>query len=264
MSEVVISNQNISKIWIITIFPEYFEAFLKSGIAAQAFQGKRGNKFEVNIVDLREHTFTKYKGVDDSPYGGGPGMVMRADVLKNALVNGVAIPGGYGESFKDKLHVIYPGPRGKVLNNDYAKSFANKFWGNSSLNDNSKDLVFVCGRYEGIDERFLSRYVDEEISLGDFVLTGGELAVLTILDSAVRFVPGALGNKHSAELESFNNGLIEHPQYTKPRDFEGMEVPDVLLSGHHKNIDKYQLEESIRITKKFREDLYDKHKKLKG
>jgi tRNA (guanine37-N1)-methyltransferase len=237
------------KIWIITLFPQYFSSFMDLGIIGSVLKGKRGAQFEVIPVSLREFSPNDYKGVDDSPFGGGPGMVIRADVLKAALM-GIVERGSYGENFKDKLHVIYPSPRGRVWENSFCKEFAGEHFGQSS-----KDLVFICGRYEGIDERFIEKYVDLEISLGDFILTGGELATMVILDSTLRFVSGVLGNKESAQFESFQNQKLEGPQYTRPREFEGLEVPSILLSGNHGEISKYQENERIRVTEKFRPDL---------
>jgi tRNA (guanine37-N1)-methyltransferase len=173
-------------------------------------------------------------------------MVMRADILKDALMKGVVEAGGY--TGKEDLHVIYTSPRGKVWNNKLAREF-----GTGTLA--TKDVVFICGRYEGIDERFLENYVDEFFSVGDYVLTGGEIPVMAILDSSVRFVPGILGNKLSAGDDSFEDGLIEFPQYTKPREFEGKDVPEVLLEGHHKKIGEWQKEQKVQMTKKWRPDL---------
>lgn len=238
------------RIWVINSFPKLFEAYLDSGVAGQALRGERGIDFELNSVLLRDHSPKDFKGVDAAPFGGGEGMVIRADVLKQALMEGVVRAGGYGDDFREKLHIVFTSPRGKVWGNDYCKDFSSRVWG-----DPGKDVVFICGRYEGIDERFIESYVDEVISLGDYVITGGEVAVLTILDSALRFVPGVLGNKVSAQNESFNGGLLEEPIYTRPRDFDGKEVPAVLLSGNHKAIAEYKNEERIRITKKYRPDL---------
>ena len=244
-------------IWVLTLFPEFFEPLLKCGIAGQALRGERTDgefSFEVHLINIRDYSKTNYKSVDDSPYGGGPGMVMKADVLRDALLEGVVKAGGY--SGVESLHVVFPSPRGEVWSNKLARSFAT-----TTLSSPDKDVVFICGRYEGIDERFLEKYVQEYISVGDYVLTGGELAVMTILDSSVRFVPGILGNKLSSEADSFEDGLIEFPQYTKPREFEGMNVPDILLEGHHKKIGEWQLDEKIRMTKKHRPDLFDKYSK---
>lgn len=238
----------MKKIWIITLFPEYFEPLLKFGIVGQALRGERGVSPKLEFVQLRNFASNDYKGVDDSPFGGGPGMVIRADVLKKALLNGVIANGGY-DSLEDLL-VIFPSPRGKCLNNIESKK----------LSQIEKDLVFICGRYEGIDERFISKYVDMEISLGDFVLSGGEIATMAIIDSLLRFKDGVLGNSDSKDFESFENGLLEYPQYTRPPVFEGVEVPGVLMSGHHKKIEEYRLSESLRITKKYRPDLIKEEK----
>ena len=239
----------MKKIWIITLFPDYFDSLVNSGIVGQALRGERGQKIELITVQLRNFTTNDYKGVDDSPYGGGPGMVIRADVLKRAL-DFIIQTGSYGSEFKNRLQVIFPSPRGKTWNNEYAKKFGSLY-----SEENAKDLVFICGRYEGIDERFIELFVDEEISMGDFILSGGEIATMTIIDSFMRFFAGVLGNKQSAQSESFQLSLLEHPQYTRPAVFEGKEVPPILLSGHHQNIEKYHKEESIRITKLFRPDL---------
>ena len=243
----------LKKIWILTLFPEYFKPLLECGISGSAFRGERSEKikFEVLFVNIRDFSTTKYKSVDDAPFGGGPGMVMRPDVLRDALLKGVVTAGGY--SGIEELHVIYTSPRGKVWNNKVARDF-----GTSILADSTKDLVFICGRYEGVDERFLEKYVNDYFSLGDFVLTGGELAVMTMLDSAVRFVPGILGNKLSSQYDSFEDGLIEFPQYTRPHAFEGMVVPEVLMSGHHKKIEDWQNDEKKKMTEKWRPDLLKK------
>lgn len=245
----------MKKIWIITLFPNYFDSLINFGITGSALRGERGSKLEIKTVQLRNYTPKDYKGVDDSPYGGGAGMVMRADVLKEALLTGVVADGGYGDDWKEKLHVVFPGPRGKTWDNFYCKEFAGRF-----SKEDSKDLVFICGRYEGIDERFLNLYVDEQISLGDFILTGGEIPTMAIIDSALRFFSGVLGNKESSMQESFQANMLEHPQYTKPKVFDGVSVPDVLVSGHHQNIEKYQKAESLRITSLHRPDLLKKGK----
>lgn len=238
------------RIWILTLFPEYFKPFLDCGIAGSAFRGERSDdafKFEVHFVNIRNFSTTKYKSVDDSPYGGGPGMVMKADVLKEAIMKGVVEAGGY--SGKEELHVVYTSPRGKVWTNKVARDFGTNIFGGP------RDVVFICGRYEGIDERFLENYVDDFYSIGDYVLTGGEIPVMAMLDSAVRFVPGILGNKLSALDDSFEDGLIEFPQYTKPREFEGKVVPEILAGGNHKKIGEWQKEQKLLMTKKWRPDL---------
>ena len=243
----------MKKIWIITLFPNYFDSLINFGITGSALRGERGTGIEIKTVQLRNHTPKDYKGVDDSPYGGGAGMVMRADVLKEALLKGIVEEGNYGENWRSRIHVVFPGPRGKTWNNNYCKDFAKRF-----SEESSKDLVFICGRYEGIDERFLNLYVDEQISIGDYILTGGEIPTMAIIDSSLRFFSGVLGNKESSMQESFQTNMLEHPQYTKPKIFDGVAVPEVLTSGHHQNIEKYQKEESLRITKLHRPDLLTK------
>ena len=235
------------KIWILSLFPEYFHPFLKYGISAQALSGKRGKDFQVHLIQIRDYANDKYRSVDDSPYGGGPGMVMRADVLERALLKGVVKH--YGDDFKKMAKVICPNPQGRLWNDAKARKFAAEF-----LNGDG-DLVFICGRYEGIDQRFIDLYVDEQISLGDFVLTGGELAAMAVLDSALRFVPTVLGNKESSKQDSFGDNCLEGPLYTRPSDFHGKKVPKILLSGHHQKIACYQREASRKITEELRPDL---------
>jgi tRNA (guanine37-N1)-methyltransferase len=240
----------MKKIWIITLFPDYFNPLIQLGIVGAALRGKRGDGPSIELVQLRDYSGKEYKGVDDSPFGGGPGMVIRADVLKRALVEGVVQKGNYGDNFREKLTIIFPSPRGIKWNNVEAKKVSNF----------EKDLVFICGRYEGIDERFIERYIDLEFSLGDFVLSGGELPSMVFIDSLLRFKKGVLGNESGSGEESFEHGLLEFPQYTRPADFEGSLVPDILLSGHHKKIDEYRKAESLRITKKYRPDLIKEDK----
>jgi tRNA (guanine37-N1)-methyltransferase len=239
------------KIWIITIFPEYFEPLLSAGVVGRALRGEKAQAPTLNIVSLREYSDTNYKGVDASPYGGGEGMVMRADILKNALIQGVVEKGGYPSNYRDYLHVVYPSPRGKSWNSEIAHNFSQEYFSRES----KKDVVFICGRYEGIDERFIARFVDQQISMGDYILSGGELAVMGIIDSAMRYLPEVLGNNLSSQNESFEGKLLEHPLYTRPRVFEDLPVPPVLLEGHHKKIEEYKLEEMKRLTKEHRPDL---------
>lgn len=251
----------IKKIWILTLFPEYFLPLKNCGIAGKALSNERmenkDNQFEFNLINIRDFTLNKYKSVDDTSYGGGAGMVMLPEILKNAFLNGVVKAGNYGDNYKEKLHFVFPSPRGKIWSNVAAKKFSSDYF---SFTEGEKDLVFLCGRYEGVDERFITNYIDEEISLGDYVLTGGEIATMCILDSALRFIPGVLGNKLGAIEESFESGLLEEPQYTKPSVFENLAVPEILLSGHHAHIEKYKLEEKLRVTKKYRQDLYEIYK----
>jgi tRNA (guanine37-N1)-methyltransferase len=241
------------RIWIISLFPEYFVPLSEYGVLGSALRNERSSEieFELKTVSLSEFSPKSFKGVDDSPFGGGVGMVMRPDVLRDALTKGIVEAGGYKSL--DDLHVVCPMPRGTVWNTEEAKKFGKRFGA-----DEPKDLVFICGRYEGIDERFLNKYVDEFISLGDYILTGGELATMVIIDSAMRFVPGVLGNKLSAVEESFSDGMLEHALYTRPREFEGELVPEAYISGDHKKIETYKSESKQKITQKFRNDLLKK------
>jgi len=243
------------KIWIMTMFPEYFTPLKEYGVLGSALRNERGDgtgEFEVIPVSIADFNPKGFKGVDSSPFGGGVGMIMRADILKEVLVEGIIKPGNYNlDKIKSELHIVCPAPRGKVWCHDEAVKFANNHLDFS----NTKDIVFICGRYEGIDERFLEHYVDEYISLGDYILTGGELAVMTILDSAMRFAPGVLGNKLSAVDESFASGMLEYALYTRPRIFEGKDIPDALISGHHEKIEEFKQKSSIEITSKYRPDL---------
>ena len=244
------------RIWILTMFPNFFDQFKEVGVVGQMFQGLRGQKIELNTLNISDYSKRGFKGVDSAPYGGGPGMVMKADVLKSALIDGVVKVGNYSENFKDELSVVFTAPRGRVWNNEVCKEFANNYFDGSS----KKDLVFICGRYEGVDERFLQEYVDEHYCIGDFVLSGGEIAVMTILDSALRFAKGVLGNDESAIEDSFENNLLEHPQYTRPSEFEGIKVPEVLTSGDHKKILKWKKDMQLEMTEKWRADLLEKEK----
>ncbi|MBT4792722.1 MAG: tRNA (guanosine(37)-N1)-methyltransferase TrmD [Halobacteriovoraceae bacterium] len=203
-------------------------------------------------VSIPAHSPKGFKGVDASPFGGGAGMVMRADVLKEALIAGVVRTGGYDEeNYRQQLHIVCPAPRGKTWDQPMAQEFAQNYL----AIDSKKDLVFICGRYEGIDERFMEKYIDQFISLGDYILTGGELAVMTILDSAMRFSPGVLGNKCSAHDESFFNNKLEYALYTRPKVFDGVNAPEELTGGNHKKIIKFKLQSSLEVTHKYRPDL---------
>lgn len=243
------------RIWIMTMFENYFDTLLEYGVLAAAFKNERATEqgeFEVCTVSIPKYNAKGFKGVDDSPFGGGVGMIMRADVLKSALFEGVVKPGNYElDKLKDQLHIVCPAPRGKVWNHSEAVNFAKDYLSFES----EKDIVFICGRYEGIDERFLENYVDEYFSVGDYILTGGELAVMIILDSSMRFHPGVLGNKMSAVDESFASGALEYPLYTRPREFEGKTVPEELLSGDPKKMSAFREEASLAMTRKFRPDL---------
>lgn len=214
---------------VLTLFPEMFEA-LNSSIIGRA---KEKELININLINIRDFSKDKHKKVDDTPYGGGAGMVMKADVVYDAY-----------KSIKDKkAKVIYMSPQGKKLNQQKVEELAKE--------DN---LIILCGHYEGIDQRVIDKIVDEEISIGDYVLTGGEIPAMVLIDAVARYNSGVIAEE-SIKEESFTNGLLEYPQYTRPEVFEGVKVPEVLLSGHHENIEKWRKEESIRITNLKRPDL---------
>jgi len=218
---------------ILTLFPEMFEP-LKQSIIGRA---EENGKIEIEYINIRDFSKDKHKKVDDTPYGGGAGMVMKPDVVYDAY-----------QSIQDKENakVIYLSPKGKTLNQDLAKELSKE-----------NHLVLLCGHYEGIDERVLEEIVDEEISIGDYVLTGGELPAMVLIDTVSRYIDGVLA-KESTNEESFSNSLLEYPQYTRPEVFLGKSVPEVLKSGNHENIRKWRLEKSLEITKQRRPDLLEK------
>ncbi len=217
---------------VLTLFPEMF------GILNQSIIGKAIEKelIDINLINIRDFSKDKHKKVDDTPYGGGAGMVMKPDVVYDAY-----------KSIEDRnAKVIYMSPQGKTLNQKKVEELAKE-----------SHLIILCGHYEGIDQRVLDKIVDEEISIGDYVLTGGEIPAMVLIDSVSRYVKGVL-NEESIQEESFSNGLLEYPQYTRPEIFEGVKVPEILLSGHHENIEKWRKEKSIEITKKKRPEMLEK------
>jgi tRNA (guanine37-N1)-methyltransferase len=220
---------------ILTLFPRMCTAYLAESILGKACES---GLLAVGIVDVREHATGKHRITDDAPYGGGAGMVMKPEPLTDAIEAArTRLPGA---------KVILTSPRGAVLGQQLARDVAEQ-----------GRAIIVCGRYEGVDERVRAA-VDMEVSLGDFVLTGGELAALAIVDAAARFIPGVLGNESSAGAESFSggDGLLEHPHYTRPPVFRGMQVPEVLLSGDHRRIERWRRRESLRVTRERRPDLF--------
>ena len=219
------------KIDILTLFPEMFQVFNHSIIGNAMEKGI----LSINTTNIRDFSTNKHKKVDDYPYGGGAGMVMTPEPIVNSIKH---------LKEKNKGKVIFLGPRGKTLNQELCKELAKE-----------DELIFLCGHYEGIDER-VYKYIDMEISLGDFVLTGGEMACIPVVDSIARMIPGVLSCDESYEEESFYEGLLEYPQYTRPFSFESDEVPAVLISGHHENIRKWRRLKSLLITKERRSDLY--------
>ena len=214
---------------VLTLFPDMFQP-IKQSILGKAIEKKL---IEINLIDIRNFSKDKHKKVDDTPYGGGAGMVIRPDVVYSS----------YLSVKEDDAKVIYMSPQGKTLNQKLVEKLSKE-----------NHLIILCGHYEGIDQRVLDKIVDEEISIGDYVLTGGEIPAMVLIDSVSRYVEGVL-NKESIHEESFSTGLLEYPQYTRPEIFEDEPVPEVLLSGHHKNIDKWRKEKSLEITQKKRPDL---------
>ncbi len=224
------------KITILTIFPEMFESVLNSSILGRA---RAQGILDVRCVDIRPFSDRKHKNTDDYPFGGGAGMVMMAQPIMDAMAS---VTSENPEGFHGRR--IYLGPRGKTLTTALARELAQE-----------KELVLLCGHYEGVDQRALDACIDEEISIGDYILTGGELGAMVLTDCVARFIPGVLGSSESPEEESFSDGLLEYPQYTRPRELRGMEVPEVLLSGDHAKIRAWRRVESLRATKQHRPDL---------
>ena len=223
------------KIKVFTIFPEMLRPMVSESILGRAIEA---GYLEVELIDIREYATNKHKNTDDYPFGGGAGMVMLAQPIVDAFEANTS------PDFKGRR--IYMSPRGRRLDQKIVEELAQY-----------DELMILCGHYEGVDQRALDMCIDEELSIGDYVLTGGELAALVVIDSVSRLIPGVLGSGESAEDESFTTGLLEYPQYTRPREFRGMEAPEVLLSGHHANILKWQREKSLEITLKNRPDLLE-------
>lgn len=214
---------------VLTLFPEMFDS-LKSSIIGRA---QEKNLININLINIRDFSKDKHKKVDDTPYGGGAGMIMKPDVVYDAY-----------DSIQDKnAKVIYMSPQGQKLTQKKVCELANE-----------KHLIILCGHYEGIDQRVIDEIVDEEISIGDYVLTGGELPAMVLIDAVSRYADGVI-TKESTDEESFTNGLLEYPQYTRPEVFRGIRVPEILLSGHHENIEKWRKEKSLEVTKNKRPDM---------
>ncbi len=235
------------RIDIMTLFPEYVDFILSESIIGRA---RRAGKLDIRTHNIRDYSEDKHRRVDDTPYGGGRGMLMAAPPIwrcYSAICKSVNVQRNEEGLEKIKPYFVYMSPRGRVFNQDIAKELAEK--------DN---LVLLCGHYEGVDQRVIDEIVDEEMSIGDFVLTGGELPACIIADSVGRLCDGVLALPECHEKESFEGGLLEYPQYTRPPVWHDMEVPEVLLSGHHANIDKWRAEQSLELTKKLRPDLLEK------
>jgi len=227
------------KIYILTLFPEFFESPFNVSIIKRA---RDNGLIQIELINIRDFSHDKHKKVDDYPYGGGSGMVMKPEPIFEAV-----------EYVDKKINspnrrIILMSPQGKVFNQSLARNLSNE-----------QNLIFICGHYEGIDER-VKTIVTDEISIGDFILTGGEVPALAVVDAVVRFVPGVLGSSQSPEDESFCNGLLEYPQYTRPQIYRGLKVPDVLLSGNHKEIELFRRKESLIKTREKRPDLFQKLK----
>ena len=221
------------KISILTLFPEMCEAFVNESIIGRAVKNE---KVDIKCINIRDYANNKHNKVDDTPYGGGMGMIMSAEPIYNAYKS---VCDG------EKPHLVYLSPKGKTFTQQKAVEL-------SKLDH----LVLLCGHYEGIDERVLEEIVTDYVSIGDYVLTGGELPAMVMIDAISRFVPGVLSNDESAQTESFHDDLLEYPQYTRPAVWMGKEVPAVLLSGDHKKVEEWRLEQSISRTKERRPDLY--------
>jgi len=221
------------KIDILTLFPEIFTPLNESIIG----KARESGKIEINVIDIRAFSKDKHKRCDDYTFGGGEGLLMMCQPLFDCI-----------ESVKcENSHIIYMSPKGETLKQNKVIELS-KY----------EHLIVICGHYEGIDQRVIDTFVDEEISIGDYVLTGGELPAMVMVDAISRYIPEVLGNENSAKNETFSEGLLEFPQYTRPQNFRGQEVPEILLSGHHKKIEEWRKEESEKLTRKRRPDLLPK------
>ena len=222
---------------IFTLYPEYFPGPFNIGICKKAFEKKL---WDLKLINIRNYADDKHKTVDDTPYGGGVGMLMRPDVVAKSL----------DANLEEKETIYYLTPKGKIFNQNIAQDIVKK-----------NKVNILCGHFEGVDQRVLDSRNVEEISIGDFILSGGEMASFVVLDTVLRLVPGVLGNLNSTKDESFENGLLEYPQYTKPQIWEKLSVPDILLSGDHNKIKSWRLSQSEAITRHRRPDLWQKYKK---
>ncbi len=220
--------------YVMTLFPEMIEYIMAQSIIGRALSDEL---IKLKIINIRDYAKNRYRQVDDYPYGGGAGMLMQADPIYSAYKD-------ICKGLEKKPRLIYTTPQGRLFNQDLAKELAKE-----------EELIFLCGHYEGVDERVLELTDAESISIGDYVLTGGELPSVVMMDAISRMIKGVLSNEDSAEFESFEDGLLEYPQYTRPSIYEGMEVPEILLSGHHKNIEEWKRKEALRRTLERRPEL---------
>lgn len=250
--ELMTDTPDIAGTWtakIITLFPQGFPGVLGESLMGKAL---KDGLWQLQTFDLRSYGIGKHRNVDDTPAGGGAGMVLRADVLEQAIAD-------VHRSTRGVVPLVYLSPRGKRFDQQMAQNWAR-----------ADGVTLLCGRFEGVDERVLQHYNIQEVSLGDFVMTGGEIAAQAMIDATVRLLPGVLGNAESAVEESFSEGLLEHPQYTKPAQWQGLPIPDVLLSGNHAKIAEWRKQMSLQITKERRPDLWaalhasDDDKEAKG
>jgi len=225
---------------IFTLYPDYFPGYLDKGLFGKAM---RENIWKLETVNIRDYSEDKHKTVDDTPYGGGDGMIIKADVLARSL----------DQNVNPDEKTIYLSPKGRLFDHNYAKKLSKE-----------KTVNLICGHFEGIDQRIIDTRNIEEVSIGDFILSGGEVAAFVVIDAILRYIPGVLGNENSSKDESFENGLLEYPQYTKPQIFEQKGVPDVLLSGDHAKIKDWRLSQSEAITRDRRPDLWQKYKRIKN
>ena len=225
------------EVYIITPFPDSIKTLIDNNIANQGL--KKGH-LSIEIVNLRDFTTDNYKKIDDEPYGGGSGMVMMCEPLFGAIEYCIS-------KSEKKPKIIFPSPKGKVLNHSLSSNLSTE-----------NSLIFICGHYKGIDERVIEKYVDFEISIGDFIISNGELSTMIIFDSIVRLVPGILNDINSALTDSFVDDLLDAPYFTRPSEIDGLKVPDVLLSGDHKAIEKWRNDKKLELTKERRPDLLEK------
>jgi len=226
---------------VLTLFPDMFPGVLGQSLSGNAL---KKNLWKLDVMDIRSVAKDNHHTVDDTPYGGGAGMVMKPDIVSASLQKAKEI---FGRASRR----IYLSPRGKVVDQSFIENLIKE-----------PSVLFLCGRYEGIDQRAIDKESLEEVSLGDFVLAGGEIATMAILEACIRLIPNVLGNKETVKEESFSNGLLEYPHYTKPQNWEGYDVPNVLLSGNHEKIKEWRFQQSKAITKEKRPDLWDNYKKM--
>lgn len=224
------------KIKVLTIFPDMLKPMLETSILKRAIEQRI---IDVELIDIRPYSALKHKNTDDYPFGGGPGMVMLAQPIVDAVEANI------GPDFHGRR--IYLSPRGRTFDQQMAEELAQ-----------DDELLLLCGHYEGVDQRALDLVIDEEVSIGDYVLTGGELGALVIIDAVSRLIPGVLGSDESSEDESFSSGLLEYPQYTRPREYRGLSVPDVLLSGDHAKINRWRRERALELTLRRRPEMLEK------